>query len=114
LLGRQAYIGAATNLLASAWHIGLHYLWKWSWSILLVAGAVGAAVWAVLTYAPGGTNRVAAVVLSAAVSSAYHGRCPRDARESIAASRERSVGCRSGCSHRKGGCIYAEQQTQRV
>lgn len=56
LLDRQAYIGAATNLLASAWHIGLHYLWKWSWSIFLAAGAVGAAVWAVLTYAPGGTN----------------------------------------------------------
>jgi hypothetical protein len=66
LLDRQAYIGAATNLLASAWHIGLHYLWKWSWSIFLAAGAVGAAVWAVLTYAPGGTNRVATVVLSVA------------------------------------------------
>jgi hypothetical protein len=66
LLDRQAYIGAATKLLAAAWHIGLHYLWKWSWSILLAAGAVGAAVWAALTYAPGGTNRIAAVVLSAA------------------------------------------------
>lgn len=66
LLDRQAYIGAATKLLASAWHIGLHYLWKWSWSIFLAAGAVGAAVWAVLTYAPGGTNRIATVVLSVA------------------------------------------------
>jgi hypothetical protein len=66
LLDRQAYIGAATKLLAVAWHIGLHYLWKWSWSILLAAGAVGAAVWAALTYAPGGTNRIATVVVSAA------------------------------------------------
>jgi hypothetical protein len=66
LLDRQAYIGAAAELLAAAWHIGLHYLWKWSWSILLAGGVVGAAVWAALTYAPGGTNRVATVVLSTA------------------------------------------------
>jgi hypothetical protein len=66
LLDRQAYIGAATRLLAAAWRIGLHYLWKWSWSILLAAGAVSAAVWAALTYAPGGTSRVATVVVSAA------------------------------------------------
>jgi hypothetical protein len=66
LLDRQAYIGAATKLLGAAWHIGLHYLWKWSWLILLTAGAVGAAMWAALTYAPGGTSRVATVVVSAA------------------------------------------------
>ena len=66
LLDRQAYIGAAAEMLAAAWHIGLHYLWKWSWSILLAGGVVSTAVWAALTYAPGGTNRVATVVLSAA------------------------------------------------
>jgi hypothetical protein len=66
LLDRQAYIGAATKLLAAAWRIGLHYLWKWSWAIVLVAGASGAAVWAALTYAPGPTSRVATVVVSAA------------------------------------------------
>jgi hypothetical protein len=66
LLDRQAYIGAATKLLTAAWHIGFHYLWKWSWSVFLAAGAAGAAVWAALTYAPGGTSRVATVVLSAA------------------------------------------------
>jgi len=66
LLDRQAYIGAATKLLAAAWRIGLHYLWRWSWSILLAAAAAGAAVWAALTYAPGGTSRVATVVVSAA------------------------------------------------
>lgn len=52
LLDRQAYIGAATKLLTAALHIGLHYLWKWSWSVFLAAGAVGAAVWAALTYGP--------------------------------------------------------------
>jgi hypothetical protein len=66
LLDRQAYIGAATKLLASAWSIGLHYLWRWSWSILLAAGAAGTVVWAALTYAPGGTSRLATIVVSAA------------------------------------------------
>jgi len=66
LLDRQAYIGAASRLLGTAWRIGIHYLWKWSWSILLVAGTVAVAVWAALAYAPGGTSRVAAVVVSAA------------------------------------------------
>ena len=43
LLDRQAYIGAAVKLLGAAWRIGLHYLWKRSWPILLAAGAAGAA-----------------------------------------------------------------------
>jgi hypothetical protein len=66
LLDRQAYIGAATKMLAATGHIGLHYLRKWWWLILLAAVAAGAAVWAALTYAPGGTSRVATVVVSAA------------------------------------------------
>src|SRR5450756_222864 len=66
LLDRQAYIGAATKLLVAGWHIGLRYLWKWSWSILLAAAAVGAAVWTALAYAPDSTNRAATVVVSAA------------------------------------------------
>jgi hypothetical protein len=66
LLDSQAYIGAAVKLLGAARRIGLHFLWKWSWAIVLAAGAVGAAVWAALTYAPAGTSRVAAVVVSAA------------------------------------------------
>ena len=70
LLDRQAYIGAAVKLLGAAWRIGLHYLWKRSWPILLAAGAAGGtagtAVWAALTYAPGGTSRVTTVVVSAA------------------------------------------------
>jgi hypothetical protein len=66
LLGRRAYIEAASGLLAAAWHIGLRYLWKWSWLIVLVGGATGAAAWAAVTYAPAGTSRVAAVVVSAA------------------------------------------------
>ena len=66
LLDRQAYIGAAVKLLGAVWRIGLHYLWKWSWSILLAASAAGTAIWAALTYAPGGTSRVTTVVVSAA------------------------------------------------
>lgn len=66
LLDRQAYIGAAASLLGAAWHIGLHYLWKWSWFVLLAAGAAGAGVWAALTYAPSGSNRAATLVVSAA------------------------------------------------
>ena len=66
LLDRQAFIGTAVKLLGAAWRIGWHYLWKWSWSILFAAGTVGAAIWAALTYAPGGTNRVVTVVVSAA------------------------------------------------
>ncbi|MGH3245921.1 MAG: hypothetical protein ACRDOI_06880 [Trebonia sp.] len=66
LLDRQAYLDAATKLLAGAWSIGLHYLWRWSWCILLAAGAVGTVVWATLMYVPGGTSRVATIVVSAA------------------------------------------------
>jgi hypothetical protein len=66
LLDSQAYIGAAVKLLGAAWRIGWHYLWKWSWAIVLAAGAVSAAVWAPLAYAPAGTSRVAAVAVSAA------------------------------------------------
>jgi hypothetical protein len=66
LLDRKAYIGAATRLLSGACRIGFHYFWKWSWSIVLLAGAVGAGFWAVLTYAPVETNQVAAIAASAA------------------------------------------------
>lgn len=65
LLDSQAYVGAAIGLLGAAWRVGRHYLWSWSWVIALAAGAVGAAVWAPLAYAPAGTSRVAAVVVPA-------------------------------------------------
>jgi hypothetical protein len=66
LLDRQAYIGAATKLLGTAWRIGIHYAWRWSWSIVLAGSAVAAIAWVALTYAPGGTSRAAAAVVSAA------------------------------------------------
>lgn len=66
LLDQQAYIAAAVRLLAAAWHIARRYLLKWSWLIVLVAGAAGMGLWAALAYAPGGTSRVAAVAVSGA------------------------------------------------
>jgi hypothetical protein len=66
LLDSQAYIGAAIKLLGAACRVGRHYLWRWSWAILLAAGLVAAAIWAPLAYAPAGTSRVAAVVVPAA------------------------------------------------
>lgn len=65
LLDRQAYIGAAAKLLAAGRRMGLHYLWKWSWSILLAAVAAGVVVWAALAYAPGTASRITTVALSA-------------------------------------------------
>jgi hypothetical protein len=66
LLDGRAYAGAAASLLANSRRIAFHYLWKWSWAILLAAGAAAAAIWAAVTYAPAGTDRVAAVLVSAA------------------------------------------------
>jgi hypothetical protein len=66
LLDGRAYVGVAASLLANARRIAFRYLWKWLWAILLAVAAVGASVWAALTYAPAGTARVAAVLVSAA------------------------------------------------
>ncbi len=66
LLDGRAYVGAAASLLANGRRLAFHYVWKWSWAILAAVVAVGAAVWAALTYAPAGTDRVVAVVVSAA------------------------------------------------
>ena len=66
LLDGRAYVGAAASLLANGRRLAFHYVWKWSWAILTAAAAVAATVWAALTYAPSGTDRVVAVLLSAA------------------------------------------------
>jgi hypothetical protein len=66
LLDGRAYVGAAARLLANARRLAFRYLWKWLWAVLLAVGAVGTSVWAALTYAPAGTARVAAVLVSAA------------------------------------------------
>ena len=66
LLDSKAYVGAAASLLAKARKLTFHYLWKWLWAIILALGAIAAAVWASVTYAPVGSARVAAVIASAA------------------------------------------------
>jgi hypothetical protein len=66
LLDGRAYVGAAASLLANGRRLAFHYVWKWSWAILAAAAAVGATVWAALTYTPSGTDRVVAVLVSAA------------------------------------------------
>jgi hypothetical protein len=66
LLDAGAYVGAAANLLANARRIVFHYLWKWLWAIVLAVAALTAAVWAAVTYAPAGTARVTAILVSVA------------------------------------------------
>lgn len=66
LLDGRAYAGAAASLLANSRRIAFHYLWKWSWAILLVTGSAAATIWAAVTYAPAGTDRVTTVLVSAA------------------------------------------------
>jgi hypothetical protein len=66
LLDGRAYVGAAASLLANGRRIAFRYLWKWLWAILLAAGVAAAATWAAVTYAPAGTDRVTAVLVSAA------------------------------------------------
>jgi hypothetical protein len=66
LLDGRAYVGAAASLLANGRRLAFYYMWKWSWAILIALGAVGGAIWAALTYAPAGTDRVIAVLISAA------------------------------------------------
>ena len=65
LLDGRAYVGAAASLLDNSRRIAFRYLWRWSWAILLTAGATAATVWAAVTYAPAGTDRVSAVLVSA-------------------------------------------------
>ena len=66
LLDGHAYVQAAANLLANARRIVFHFLWKWSWAVVLTMAATAAAIWAAVTFAPAGTDRVAAVLVSTA------------------------------------------------
>jgi hypothetical protein len=66
LLDRRAYVGAAASLLANGRSLAFRFLWKWLWAILLVAAGAGASVWFAAIYAPAGTGRVAAILVSAA------------------------------------------------
>ncbi|HXL89971.1 MAG TPA: hypothetical protein VN969_13525 [Streptosporangiaceae bacterium] len=66
LLDGRAYTEAAARLLANGRRIAFHYLWKWSWAILLASGTAAATIWAAVTYAPAGTDRLSAVLVSVA------------------------------------------------
>lgn len=66
MLDGRAYVGAAARLLANGRRLAFHYLWKWLWAILLAVAGVGAALWAAVTYAPVGTDRVTAVLVAVA------------------------------------------------
>jgi hypothetical protein len=66
LLDPRAYVGAAASLLANARRLVFRYLWKWLWAVLLSVAAVAASIWVAVTYAPAGTARVTAVLVSAA------------------------------------------------
>lgn len=64
LLDARGYVGAAGSLLANGRRLAFHYLWKWLWAILLGVASLGSALWAAVTYAPAGTDRVAAVLVA--------------------------------------------------
>lgn len=66
LLDPAAYVTAAAKLLANGRRLAFHYLWKWCWAIALTLTAVALAMWWAFTYAPAGTDRVAAVLVTAA------------------------------------------------
>jgi hypothetical protein len=65
LLDATAYVGAAARLLAKVRRLTFHYAWKWSWAIISALAGIAAAVWAAVTYAPAGTSRIAAILVSA-------------------------------------------------
>jgi hypothetical protein len=66
LLDGHAYVGAAASLLENSRRIAFHYLWRWSWAITATAGAAAVTLWAAVTYAPAGTDRMSAVLVSGA------------------------------------------------
>jgi hypothetical protein len=66
LLDGRAYVGATASLLENSRRIAFRYLLRWSWAIVLTAGAAAATVWTAVTYAPAGTDRMAAVLVSGA------------------------------------------------
>ncbi len=59
------YVQAGALLLRRCRQIAWHFLWKWFPVIAGVLAGLGVAIWAAVTYAPAGTDRVAAVLVSA-------------------------------------------------
>ena len=66
LLNSRAYVGAAASLIANGRRLAFDYLWKWCWAIALALIAVTLAIRAAVVYAPAGTDRVAAILVTAA------------------------------------------------
>jgi hypothetical protein len=65
LLGSTDYVAAGEQLLQRGRQIARHFLWHW-WPVITVFIALtAAAIWAAVTYAPAGSSRVAAVLVSA-------------------------------------------------
>jgi hypothetical protein len=68
LLGPQDYVEAGERLLQRGLQITAHYLRNWWPAITALCIATGTAIWVALTYAPAGTDRVTAVIVSAAAA----------------------------------------------
>ena len=65
LLGSGDYVAAGERLLQRGRQIARHFLWHW-WPVIAVFIAItAAAIWTAITYAPAGSSRVAAVLVSA-------------------------------------------------
>ena len=84
LLDGRAYVGAAASLLANGRRLVFHYMWKWSWAILIAAGAIGATVWTAVTYAPGGNGPGdCRAGIRGRFPGPVLGRCPGDAGRAL-------------------------------
>jgi hypothetical protein len=66
LLGPHDYVAAAHGLLRRARAIAWRFLCAWWFAVLLVLLVAAAGIWAAVTYAPTGTDRVVAVLVSVA------------------------------------------------
>lgn len=66
LLGSDDYVAAGERLLGRSRQIAARFLRRWWFPAAVLLGSTGAAVWAAVTYAPAGSTRVAAVLVSLA------------------------------------------------
>jgi hypothetical protein len=68
LLGPEDYVEAGERLLQRGLEITARYVRRWWPVITAFITATGAAIWTAVTYAPAGTDRVTAVIVSAAAA----------------------------------------------
>lgn len=64
LLVPEDYVAAGGRFLTRVRHIVLQFTVRWAGVILVLLAAVGAAVWAAVTYAPNDTGKLAAIIAS--------------------------------------------------